>query len=153
MPIFKFLHIASMFMYVGMAVGTDFLLHRIARSGDVRAIRIAFRLFRSIELIVPGFFVLGILFGLTTAFTGGFNFVAPWLIIAYTLVVMMFISGGAIGGVWIQKVEAAAATSPDNSPSPELQDLIHDRTSEYAMWFGILLIVAIVFDMVVKPFS
>ena len=37
MLIFKFLHIVSMFLAVGLTVGTELLLHRVANSGDVRA--------------------------------------------------------------------------------------------------------------------
>ena len=153
MPVFKYLHIVAMFSAVATVIGTEALLHRIAHSGEVRTIRTAFSLARPMNVIAPVLFLVGVAFGLLDAITRGFDLFAPWLLIAYVLFVVMFALGGGVQGRWMERVAAAAATSDEARPSPELQRLIHDRVAAVAMYIGWLLLVGIIFAMVAKPFS
>lgn len=153
MPIFKYLHILTMFSAVGTVIGTEVLLHRVARSGDVRAIRAAFSLAKPMNLIAPVLFLLGVAFGFIDAITRGFDLFAPWLLIAYVLFVAMFVLGGAVQGRWIERIVAAAASSEGASPSADLQRVIHDRRAAVAMYVSWLLLAGIIFTMVAKPFS
>lgn len=153
MPIFKYLHLLTMFSAVGAVVGTEMLLHRVARSGDVRVIRTAFSLARPMNAIAPVLFLLGVAFGFIDAITRGFNLFAPWLLIAYVLFVVMLALGSAVQGKWVDRIAAAASSSEDGSPSPELQRVIHDRAAVIAMYVSWLLLAGIIFVMVVKPFS
>ena len=151
MPIFKYLHIITMFMAVSFSVGPEILLHRIARTREVCTIRNAFRVGQPLGIAVPILFVIGLLFGLTAAFTGGFDFFAPWLILAYIIFAIAFIVSAAITGPWQEKVGMAAAASPDDKPSAELAALIDAKTAQYATWTLAIAIIAIVFVMVTKP--
>jgi hypothetical protein len=153
MLIFKYLHILAMFSAVGSIIGTETLLHRVARSGDVRAMRTAFALARPMNVITPVLFLIGVALGILAAITGGLDLLAPWLLIAYVLFAVMFALGGAVQGRWLERIAAAAAVSDNAHPSPELQRLIHDRAALTAMYVGWILLVAIIFLMVVKPFS
>ena len=153
MLIFKYLHILAMFSAVGSIIGTEALLHRVARSGDVRATRTAFALARPMNVITPAVFLIGVGFGLLAAITGGIDLLAPWLLLAYLLFGIMFALGGAVQGGWVVRVAEAAAGSDPAHPSSELQRLVHDRTALTAMYVGWILLVAIIFLMVVKPFS
>jgi hypothetical protein len=153
MPIFKFLHILSMFSAAGVVVGTEVLLHRIARSGDVRAMRTAFTLAKPINVLAPALFLTGVMFGVLDGVTRGFDLFAPWLLIAYGLFITMFVIGGAVQGRWIDRMVAAVASSGDGVPSPELDRVIHDRVATGAMFVSWLLLVGIIFTMVTKPLS
>jgi hypothetical protein len=153
MPVFKYLHILAMFSAVASVVGTEVLLHRVARSGDLRAIRAAFSLAKPMNLIAPVLFLLGVAFGFLDAITRGFDLFAPWLLIAYVLFVAMFVLGGTVQGRWIERIVAAAASSEGASPSADLQRVIHDRSAAAAMYVSWLLLAAIIFSMVMKPFS
>jgi hypothetical protein len=152
-PIFKFLHILSMFAAAGVVVGTEFLLHRVAGSGDVRAMRTAFSLARPMNVLAPALFLIGVAFGVVDALTRGFNLFAPWLLIAYALFLTMFALGGAVQGRWIDRVVGAVASSGEGGPSPELDRVIHDRVATAAMYLSWLLLAGIIFTMVTKPLS
>lgn len=150
MPIFKFLHIATMFMAVGVSVGADFVLHWVAASGEVRAIRTAFDRSKNLGKIVPTLYLLGAAFGLLAVYFENLDFLRPWLITAYIL----FIIGNVLGarsGDWHQHVMKAAMASPDDSPSAELKALAENKPSEYSMWLFLAVIIAIIFVMVFKP--
>ncbi len=153
MPLFKLLHLLAMFSAVGAVVGTEVLLHRVARSGDVRTIRSVFTLAKPLNLVAPVLFLAGAAFGLADAITRGFNLLAPWLVIAYVLFVVMLAIGGSIQGRWIDRIAASAASSEDSAPSAELTQATHDRGATVAMYGSWLLLIGIIFSMVAKPFS
>ena len=70
MTIWKFLHIASMFVAVSIFVGQGMLSGVVARSEDVRALR---RVLAAEDRFTPiggGFFLLGLAFGFVTAIVG-----------------------------------------------------------------------------------
>lgn len=151
--IFKYLHIITMFSAVGSAAGVQILMNRVAASGDVRSIRTVFKLAEPLGKATPILFVVGVLFGLTTAYFKTYNFFANWLLLAYTIFAINLVVAGAILGPWHARMVLAATNSPDDKPSPELEALIHDRSAVIATWVMIIAIILIVFVMVMKPFS
>lgn len=156
MLLFKYLHIVTMFSAVGIAVGSELLLHRVAASGDLVAVRVAFRMAKPLQAAIPLLFLLGLAFGLVAAVTGAFDLLAPWLLIAYAIFVVAMAIGAIVQSPWVNRVAEAASASPSTSggePSPELTRLLHDPLPRYAMYASWLLIIAIVFVMVVKPFA
>jgi uncharacterized membrane protein len=146
-----------MFAAVGSAYGLQITLHRVAHSGDVRAIRTVFGRAGPVSRATPVFYffglIFGLIFGLVAVPAGGFDFLAPWLIASYVLFAVGLVAGGAIAGPWIGRVARAAAKSPDDGPSPELKRLIHDRTPFIADFIGIAVLVPIIYLMVAKPGS
>jgi uncharacterized membrane protein len=151
--ILKFLHIASMFTGVSLVLGMGSVAALVARKGDVRAIRSTFPIFIRLARLIGPFFTLGLLFGLATAWTGGFDLLRPWLLIAYVLFVAATGLGLAIEGPWQQKVLAAAAASPDDEPSSDLLRLVRDPRERFAFWATVVILAAFIFDMVFKPFG
>ncbi len=151
MYIFKYLHIITMFIAVALSVGPELVLHRVAQTGDVRAIRAAFGAAKPLGQLVPILFVVGLVFGLIATALGQFNFLAPWLIIAYVIFIIAMGIGSAVIGPWQQKVGMASAKNGDGTPSGELSALLSDRMITYAMWINLALVVLIVFVMVLKP--
>lgn len=153
MPIFKFLHIAVMFGAVAVAWGPEPLVLAIGRSNDVRAIRTGYALASRVGRAIPILFTIGLIFGLLAVWTQEFDFFAPWLLIAYALFIVATIVGAAFSSPHIAHVAELAAQSPDDQPSPELAAALADRRGEILFVVDLVIIIAFVFDMVVKPFS
>jgi uncharacterized membrane protein len=151
--ILKFLHIVSMFAGVSLVLGMGSVAGLIARQGDVRAIRSTFPIFIRLARLIGPFFILGLIFGLATAWVGGFDLLRPWLLIAYVLFVISTGLGIAIEGPWQQKVLAAATASPEDAPSGELMRIVHDPRERFAFWATVVILAAFIVDMVFKPFG
>jgi hypothetical protein len=153
MLIFKFLHIAVMFAAVAIALGPELVLRGIGRSRDVRVIRAGYSLAERIGRAIPPLFFTGLIFGLLTAWVGGMNFLAPWLLIAYGLFIVATILGARVTAPHVSHVAALAARSPDEAPSTELATAMAGRRADVLFAVDAIIILAFVFDMVVKPFT
>jgi Mn2+/Fe2+ NRAMP family transporter len=95
MDAFKVLHILSMFAAVTFLVGEALLYALAIWRSDVAGLAAVRRLLGGRPLLGVAFFVAGIVFGLLTAMTGGFEFFAGWLIAAYVLIVALFLVNGS----------------------------------------------------------
>lgn len=153
MRIFVFLHVATMFTAVAAAIGPGYLLHRIGRSADVPTIRRSFALAAPVFKAIPILFTAGAALGIVAIFTNGLNPFEPFLLIAYVMFVMATFVGIRFDTPWERLVTRLAAESPDEAPSPDLTAALHDPRMKWVTWFDRLIILAFVFDMVVKPFS
>ncbi|HET7686479.1 MAG TPA: hypothetical protein VFM19_08760 [Candidatus Limnocylindria bacterium] len=150
--IFKYLHIASMFFAVALALSGEIVVRRIAQSADVRAIRIAIERMRPIEgPLATGLFLAGAAFGFVAAVTGQIDLLRPWLIAAYAAFLGAMVLGITITDPWVGRLERAAAASPDGAASPELLAVIGEPRARMATWALQAIIALIVFLMVVKP--
>lgn len=149
--LFKFLHIAAMFLAVASAAIPEVVLHRVAASNDVSAIRVVAGIASAIGKMLPIFFVSGAVFGLLAALTGELNFLAPWLVAAYIVFIIAMVTGAVITGPWTGRMSMAAEASPTDGPSAELLAVIHDRRAFLGSVILISAIVVIIFLMVVKP--
>ncbi len=153
MTIWKFLHIAAMFAAVSIFVGQGMLSAGIARAGDVRAIR---RTLAIEDRFVPAggaSFVLGIVFGVITALTGDFDLTAPWLLLSYGIVVAIFVVGIVYHSPRGKRLKALADSSPEDRPSEALRAAIDAPSARVVTTIDGLLWLAVIFVMVVKPFS
>ena len=153
MRIFIFLHIAVMFAAVAAALGPAYLLQRIGRSMDVPAIRRSFALAAPLVSAVPILYGIGAALGVVAIFTNGLNPFAPFLLIAYALFLLAGFVFATVNGPWQKLVTQLAAASADQVPSAELNAALRDPRMAAVAWFDPLLVLAFIFDMVVKPFS
>ena len=155
MLIFKALHILSMFSVVAIEIGAEFLYVFAISRRDVPALATVHRITGEARLgpISIALFISGIVFGLLTALTGEFDFLAGWLIAAYVLVAVIFVGGSRL---WPKQylplgdkaVEAEAGQRP-------AEDVVRAMVASRAVWwFGGMatLFVLIILDMVLKPF-
>jgi hypothetical protein len=150
--LFKFLHIATMFSAVTALVGTSLIFELALHRGDVPSIRSVWKLVSPTESVGVILVIGGIVFGLLTALTLGLDFFAPWLLIAYVLTVILFILG-PIESRMYGRIFALADASQTDEPGPELRAAIADPRVRWLTIVSILLYVAIIFVMVVKPLS
>jgi hypothetical protein len=151
--IFLFLHIATMFTAVAVTLGPWLLLRGVGRTRDVPTIRRTFALALPITRFVPILYGLGAALGIVAIFTNGFDPFQPFLLIAYGLFIIATVVGAVVTEPWLKRVAKTAAESPDAAPSPELAIALDDPRIRVIDWFDPLLVLAFVFDMVVKPFG
>jgi hypothetical protein len=146
------LHVLVMFTAVAISQGPAILLYSAMRRGDVTAIRGVGDGFGRIGRFIGPMFGIGVIIGLVAVFVGGFDPLAPWLLIAYGLTVIAFLTPMLVTGPRMMRVIEAAAASPVEAPSSELRDAIRAAAGP-VFWVDAVLIVLFIVDMVAKPFS
>lgn len=151
--LFKFLHILTMFAAVASAVIPEVVLHRVASSGSVPAIRVVAGIATTLGKLLPVLFVGGAIFGLLAALTGELDFLQPWLIAAYVVFIIAMVAGATTTGPWAARMHAQALASGTDAPSSELSATIHERGALIGSVVLMTAIVVIIFLMVVKPGS
>ena len=142
-----------MFTAVAASLGPAYLLQRIGRSAHVPTIRRSFALAAPVFKAIPILFGSGVALGIVAIFTNGLNPFAPFLLIAYALAILASAVGFTMNTPWERRVTRLAAESPDAAPSAELTAALSDPRMNAVDWFDRLIILAFVFDMIVKPFS
>lgn len=147
----KYLHVLTVVAAVAAAVIPELVLHAVARTGDVAAIRGFVTVTKPIGRAIPILFVLAAAFGFAAALSGSFDLLRPWLVASYAVFVIAMAVGGAMSGPWAQRLATAAFASPVEAPSPELQAAIHDRRGTISSTVLMIAIVVLIYLMVVKP--
>lgn len=145
------LHILAMFVAFAFTTGMGVFVIGIARAGDVRAIRTAVSVARPFNTAGAVILILGVVFGFATVAAIGFSFTSKWLLIAYVLVILIVAIGLGVHRAWMERLAKAAATSPNDHPSPELAALIDDRMNAVAGPISGLLWIAVIAIMVMRP--
>ena len=151
--IWKFLHIAAMFLAVSIFVGQGMLSGAVARTGDVRAVR---RILAAEDRFAPiggAMFLLGIVFGFLTAITGDFDLTETWLLIGYALALFILVNGLTYHRMQAEKLKATAAAGSEDQPSEELRALAGAPSVFLMNAIDGVAWLAIIYVMVAKPFS
>jgi uncharacterized membrane protein len=151
--IWKFLHIAAMFVAVSIFVGQGMLSGAVARTGDVSAVR---RVLVAEDRFAPvggGLFLLGIVFGFITAITGDLDLTETWLVIGYVLALFILVNGLTYHRVHAEKLKAAAAAGSEDVASDELRALAAAPSGVVMNVIDGLAWLAIIYVMVAKPFN
>ena len=148
----KFGHVAAMFGAVSIFVGQGLLERAVAGTGDVPALR---RVLAAEDRFAPiggGLFMLGIALGIIAALTGGINLLQPWLIVAYVLSAVVLVVAFTYHVPTANRLKELAAASP-NEASPELRAAIDEPSGRVIVALDTVVWLALIFVMVVKPFS
>jgi hypothetical protein len=151
--IWKFLHIALMFVAVSIFVGQGMLSGAVARSGDALAVR---RVVAAEDRFAPiggAMFILGIVFGFLTTITGDFDLTQTWLLIAYALTLFILVNGLTYHRAQAEKLKAAAGASAEIEPSDELRAIASAPSVAVMNTIDGIAWLAIIYVMVAKPFS
>jgi len=151
--IWKFLHIACMFLAVSIFVGQGMLSGAVARSGDVPALR---RVLAAEDRFAPiggAMFLLGIVFGFLTATTGNLDLTQTWLLIAYVLALFILVNGVTYHRRMAERLKAVASAAPDDRPSEELRVIAGAPVVAVMNTIDGLVWLAIIYLMVAKPFD
>ena len=151
--IWKFLHIAFMFVAVSIFVGQGMLVGAVARSGDVLAVRRMLATEARFAPVGGAMFLLGIVFGFVTAITSDFDLTATWLLIGYGLSLFILVNGLTYHQREAEKLKAAAAAAPEDQPSDQLRALAGSPSVFVMNVIDGLAWLGLIFVMVTKPFS
>ena len=144
---FKVVHVIAMFGVVTLWVGGWILWDLVARRGDRKALRTVDSVTQFTGGIGFALFLIGIAAGFGTAFTGGFNLVAPWLVIAYAIIL-----SDLVVLRWSQ-VHVARVRSAQNDESADLKAVASSTRGNVTLVVLVGFWLVLVADMVVKPFA
>ena len=148
-PYTKFGHIAAMFIAASVTVGGDLLFLRIASEGNASTTARLGQAIRRRGPLTKYVYEIGILFGLITAFLGGFNLLAPWLIGAYLVIAALIYVSNWIAAPAYTKILEVAETGDDEAVRRTLTSTRYARAAQLTT----VLFLFAVFLMVVKPFA
>ena len=147
------LHISLMFTAITISYGPALLTELAYRSGRVATLRGVALASAPIARLIPVFYITGGLFGLWTAINFGYNLLAPWLLIAYVLFAGAMTTGIGFNSKFGPRLLAATADAPDGPLTPEIVALFTDPRYRLVTTVDLFVVIAFLFDMVVKPFS
>lgn len=155
MLVLKTLHILSMVTAVTTLVGMEMLIGLAVWRRDVRGLASIYRITRSSNPTTVGLVALiaGIVFGLLTAVTAGFDLLAGWLLLAYLLVAAMVVLNVSPPKQRIRRLAEQAVEAERGERATE--DVARRMESfPVALFVGtnVVLFAAVIVDMVLKPF-
>src|SRR5262245_6183591 len=88
MPIWKVVHVVSVIGVIVLWAGGWIFWDLVARTGDRSALRRVDHVSQTTGRIGFLLLIVGVAAGFATAITGGFNLLAPWLVIAYVILAL-----------------------------------------------------------------
>jgi len=148
---FKFLHIASMFGAVTLIFGSSVYLDLIGRARDIETYRRLDAIIQRTDLVAFGLFLSGLGFGLLAAFTGGFDLLASWLVLAYVVVAALFIEAFVFTVPSYNRVRETANLPDREAAAKEVKRLLHSPHHLLSLAAMATLWLASIFVMVIKP--
>ena len=155
MLIFKALHIISMVAMITVFSGGEFYYTFAIWRRDVRGLawlhNLALR--TRLPLFGLGLLLAGIVFGVLTALTGGFNILDGWLIAAYVLVAAFLVNSILIGRPVVELGRKAVEAEAGRVP---VDEVVGDMAATRALFLffpiNAAIFAALILDMVLKPF-
>lgn len=150
----KALHILSMMAMVMIEIGAEALYAFTISRRDVHGLATVHRLLERLHAGPASIaaFVSGIVFGLLTAATGGFDFLEGWLIAAYVLVGVFLVTTTLFLRRALPLGRAAVESEAGQHPPDHV---VKDMAAHPALLLfavDVAIVVAFVLIMVLKPF-
>jgi len=143
------LHVLAMFAAVALSYGTIALLWVAARARDVESLRGVSTSIGRLRKVIPIAYMVGIALGLLSVVAVGFDPLEGWLVAAYLLTAIAIMSANVVTGPWLSLVASELAATP---PTAAVPAAFRDRRAVALLVADALVIVAIIADMVLKPF-
>ena len=108
MQVFIFLHILTVFVAFALGFGAVLLVRVAASMDDPRALPGTMLGAERLTRVTGPAWFLGIALGIVAMFTNGFDPLAPWLVIAYVLVIAAIISANVVLQPLFKRIDEAA---------------------------------------------
>jgi hypothetical protein len=146
-PILRMIHIYSMrFALLLLVISEGLLLWGGMRVSAPRFFQWSLGLDR-VSLFLR---ILGILAGLTTAIVGRWNLLAPWLLLAYFLMILHNVFLKVFVAPWQQEVKAQIV-GPNTDGEKSFHQLFFKRDAIVKRWIALLIFLSIFPLMLFKP--
>ena len=152
-PILLFGHISLMFAGITISIGPGLVMRIAERSGQMALVRGVALASKPIGPAIPIFFITAGIFGLLTAINVGYNLLAPWLVIAYALFLVLLITGAGISRTFLLRLVPLVQDAPDGGLTEPVRALFAEPRYRFVNVLDLVVILALIFDMVAKPFS
>jgi uncharacterized membrane protein len=152
-PILLFGHISLMFAAVAVSFGPSLLMQIAERSGQTALVRGVTLASKPVGVAIPILYVSGGIFGLLTAINVGYNLLAPWLVIAYVLFLIAMITGAGINRTFLLRLAPLVKDAPDGELTEPVRALFAEPRYRLVNILDYVVILALIYDMVAKPFS
>jgi hypothetical protein len=146
-PYAKFLHVAAMFAAVTLFVGGDVYFLRVASAGDPGATARLGQAIRRRGPLTGPILEIGVAFGIVTALLGGLDFLAPWLVGAYVIVIALTVLAFRVAAPAFTTILHAAETGDGTAVATALTATSYRLVA----LVNAALYAAVIFLMVVKP--
>ena len=154
MLIWKALHVVSMFTMVAGFIGVEVFYAAAIRRREVAAVAFVRQSLGNTGFGPLAFIALlaGIIFGVLTAATGGFDLVGGWLLAAYALLVIFLVNAIGVGEKVVRAGKAAIGAVEGRASAVEVEASLPVGRATFLVIANAVLFAAIVLDMVLKPF-
>ncbi len=145
----RLIHVVAMLLTVLLMMAAEPVFLAAARAANVeqmeRRYRLAQRLLRVTQLTM----LIGLLAGVALVVLGGWSPLAPWLVAAYGLLVLMSIVG-RVSTSWQQQVQSALQAGVGGVAQADLRAILTDRRAILARWAVIAIFLTIIAVMRTK---
>jgi uncharacterized membrane protein len=148
-----FVHIGLMFSAVTISFGPSLVMRIAERSGQMALVRGVAIASKPIGPAIPIVYVAGGILGLLTALNVGYNLLAPWLVIAYVLFLVAMITGATINRTFLIRLAPLLQDAPDAELTEPVRALFAEPRYRLVNVLDYVVVLALIFDMVAKPFS
>jgi hypothetical protein len=145
--IWKLVHVVSMFGVITLWVGAWVIWDLVARTGDRSALRRVDHVSQLTGQLGFALLLIGIVAGFVTAIAGGFDLRAPWLLIAYALVL-----SDLVVLRWAS-VHVASVRAAQNDETADLKGIASSARANATLVVIIGFWLLLIADMILKPFS
>ena len=143
-------HILSMLVSIVLAVAAEPLLMTAASLGQVEHLA---QRYRRADLLLKASDLtrfLGFIAGIALVIIGGWNPLAPWLVAAFSLFILMDLVGRIGTRPWQRRLHGMLV--PDNGAALiDLQGIIAEHRAMFARWLILALLLVIMALMRQKP--
>lgn len=146
-PFLKWGHVIGAAAAVSITVWGDLLFQRVVLTGDTHAVAILGVAIRRRVWVEALMFEITIVLGIGAALTGSFNLLAPWLLAAYAVIVLLFALNMRFGAVGFTVLIEAA----QRGDAAEMLRLARSRRRIAWLTFSVLSFAILIGLMVMKP--
>lgn len=145
----KFLHVAAVIGVFSIQVASDLYFQRVTRSGSTEAVAKLGAAIRSRGFIEALIFEIAVVLGLLTAIFGGFNLLAPWLLMSYAIIAIAIV----FAVTYAARPFSAILEAAEAGDSSAMAAAASAPSRRLALAVPIVLYGLLVFLMVTKPFA
>ncbi len=145
------MHIVAMFLTLTLIMATEPLFLSAARAQDIKQLAQRYRLAQRLQQFSQLTTLVGLVAGVILVVLAGWNPLAPWLLVTYSLLMVKSIIG-RIGMVpWQRQLHSAFQLGEGRMVLADVRALLADRCAFVARFAVIAIFITIIVVMREKP--